>query len=779
MTIRRRLQLASFLISASALVFGLSGFFGDVQAAPEKGTNTDPVIEFFFINDFLSDQQTDVEVEGVLVAKIIANGTLLGRNSDITVTPGQDIELDGSQSFDTTGGTIVKYEWLIYTPRGDLDETIEGKIVTYTYPLNAGAERIPFALRITNDQGETDITFGAEAQETTTFNQAYVTDSAVMFEFRACDVDNPHLSGTLQISEGGTTSNSTSTNATSTQSSSSSGGGGATYDLERVLCSRWRVPHVFEEPGTYEAILNIEDANGGDTIRKIENIKVNQMKVNVETPRVSCVVTPAYVPVIAGQTPIGAEATISGLRHGKITSIGWSTPSGSCTIQGRQVVCPSVPNPGEAEFTVNVKGDLMEDVSKTCSIGVSEQLEIGSMNCSPTTVTIGSDGKTPEVTCTVSDIPGGAPVVWGPTPDSKSSDGKRATYTFTSPGEVSVSVSVSKDGQAARKSRVISIEGPDDGGGGGTDPGGGGDPGSGELNAEFIIWPQVVSAYGLTVFDAGDSTPQSDIVSYQWDLGCDDISTILPRTSSYIETIFDAEYNGTLSWPRTCDVTLTVKDDEGNTDSETKSIEVIEPQHFANIALSRVKEGMSGYIIKFEMTKGSTVGLSGNEIASGWAGAVRQDRDIPTVMEIFGADLDQQAQGGEVNLPVACIPVSQADAEVRILYNSSCWEEEAPGAATDVKCKPGIPISDLRKFEGTPINVTIDDRCFFAGTGNTPIDDTGNDSSPSAAGPNPFDNAFALTSDFATDRPNTLLYLLGGAGALSLLIVSFYLFRKV
>ena len=374
----------------------------------------------------------------------------------------------------------------------------------------------------------------------------------------------------------------------------------------------------------------------------------------------------------------------------------------------------------------------------------------------------------PDVTCTIGAAVGSA-VQWDSSGILRSKTDTTATFAFTSPGQHTINATVIEKGQTAQKTATIEVASPTDDDDTPPPPGGQ----TGAVTATFTINPTTKIAVDSILFVDGSSSKTTNlnatITKYDWTIQCGGI-TIQTLSTGQIEEVFvlsEREEFKNVQWPGNCAITLEVTDSTGVTATATKSIQVIGAAYRAEIILSYVpRGGMSGYIFRFGITNGDFLGATGTELAPGWGGEVRQFPHEPNVIEVYGADLNVQAQEGDVNIRIANLGVSSPNATVTLLVSRSCYEQDDPRTKSDVQCNAGVVDSQSAR---TPPDNAV----------RIEIVATGVQSAQADILPSPFDNTLAFSSEFATKQPRTALYVMGGIGALGLIFVSMYLFRKV
>jgi len=253
--------------------------------------------------------------------------------------------------------------------------------------------------------------------------------------------------------------------------------------------------------------------------------------------------------------------------------------------------------------------------------------------------------------------------------------GKTASYVFSSSGSHDVSLTVTDDdGNTDTITKTIEV---------GPAPSGGVSHGFQPPIADFS--PEEVNPGDPVFFDGSSSLdPDSEIVSYEWDFDGDGKTDATGNTASYV-----------FSSSGSHDVSLTVTDDDGNTDTITKTIEV------GPAPSGGVSHGFQPPIADF-YTPGEPD--PGDPVLFDGSSSVDPDGEIVAYAWDFDGDgkVDSTAVTAEHTFPIAgsyevSLTVTDDDGNSdTITYTIEVGGEEAPSSA------PGTFVPPLAEFTYSP-----------------------------------------------------------------------------
>lgn len=434
------------------------------------------------------------------------------------------IKFDASNSNDPDG-YIESYEWSF----GD-GETATGEKVTHTFS-NSGNYDVE--LKVTDDDSLTD-------KDYATIRVKSKVNKAPNASFSA----NP-MSGEAPLSVSFDASN-----------SNDSDGDIVSYEWsfgDENNASGKRVNHTFNSSGNYDVKLKVTDNDRlSDTVTK--NISVSSAPS--EDPVAKFNATPT-----SGEVPLKVNFDASGSYDpdGSIVSYSWSYENGDLdfgkttsytfnsagTYNVQLQVKDNDNNTDNTTKRINVNEDFNEKPKPNFTVSPNEGVVPLKVRFDASSA-VDSDGRIVNYS-------------WG-FDDGGTDSGKIVTHTFNSVGNYQVELQVTdNDGAKAMSSIKITVKKPT----------------NKKPTANFTANPKSGSVPLKVNLDAsGSNDPDGSIVSYSWDFGDGNVGS--GRTTNYT-------YNNS----GTYDVTLTVTDNDGNTDTATTSIKVDSaPPENKNVILS-------------------------------------------------------------------------------------------------------------------------------------------------------------------------------------------------
>jgi len=240
--------------------------------------------------------------------------------------------------------------------------------------------------------------------------------------------------------------------------------------------------------------------------------------------------------------PVAFDATGSDDDDGEIVSYEWSSPDAPFDEDGETTV-HTFESAGSYTVTLTVTDDSGATDSATETVTIENERPVAEFTVSPDapsageTVTFESASYDPDGEIAAHE--------WDSADSVFEASGETATHSFGSPGTYDVTLTVTDDdGAPDTRTRTVEV--------GNTAP-----------SAAFAYDPSTPAPGETVTFDGSESTdPDGDVVSYEWTSPDASLETTGRRVSYSFGS------------PGSYDVTLTVTDDAGATDTRTRTVTV-------------------------------------------------------------------------------------------------------------------------------------------------------------------------------------------------------------
>ena len=311
--------------------------------------------------------------------------------------------------------------------------------------------------------------------------------------------------------------------------------------------------HTYQSEGTYTVELTVGNGHGvSDTATVIVHASIPQEN---EAPNAGFSVDPT-----SGEAPLEVEfdASASSDTDGNIANYAWRFGNGS-TGSGREI-SHTYSNPGTYTVTLTVADDEGETDTASRSIRVTDAAALDE-NVPPTadldaTPIRGDVPLLVEFDATGSSDPDGdiSTYFWDFGDGTTLADGiAEPSHVYTADGAYDVELTViDNDGATDTTTATITVDEADT-------------PGNDSPTAEFTVSPDRGDAPLLVDFDAGSSSdPDGTVEMYYWEFGDGQVLADGIEEPSHVYTN-----------PGTYDVTLTVIDDDGASNSASQEIVVL------------------------------------------------------------------------------------------------------------------------------------------------------------------------------------------------------------
>ncbi len=290
--------------------------------------------------------------------------------------------------------------------------------------------------------------------------------------------------------------------------------------------------HTYTNPGTYTVSLTATNSSGSDTETKTNYITVRQR------PAAKFSATPTN-----GCASLTVQFTDQ--STGNPTSWNWTFgDGGTSTAQN-----PSYTYTNPGTYTVSLT------VSNQCGLDTETKTDYITVLPKPSADFVGTPtkGEAP-LTVQFTDNSTGNPTSWSWNfGDGGTSTQQNPSHTYTNPGTYTISLTATNDcgSDIETKSDYIEVKHP--------------------KNADFT-WSSESPKEDEEVQFTDQSTPQEGIVSWSWDFGDGNTSTEQNPKHTYTQANNPSQ---------TFSVTLTVEWSDGESDTETKSVEVHDKEPLA------------------------------------------------------------------------------------------------------------------------------------------------------------------------------------------------------
>mgnify|MGYP000259455493 CR=1 FL=1 len=441
-----------------------------------------------------------------------------------TAEVGEEVTLTGSNSTDPDG-SITTYEWDV-TGEGSTDATDETITRVFKDP---GTHEV--TLTVTDSGGNTDTDTVAVEVISSASPKAKATASP----------------STVQVGEDVTL---TGTNSTDPDGSITKYEWDVTGEGS-IDATNETITRAFKDPGSHEVTLTVTDSSGNtDTVT-----------VTVKVVSSSSLVANATVSPMSAE--VGERVILTGSNStdpdGSITKYEWDVTGEGSIDATNETITRVFKDPGTHEVTLTVTDEDGNTDTDIVIVEVASGQPAATINVSPSPVEVGE-----RVTLTGSNStdPDGSitKYEWDVTGEgSIDSTDETITRVFKDPGTHVVALTITdNDGNTDTDTMAVEVTS------------------SSSLEAKATASPSTVKVGEDVILTGSDSNDQDgSITKYEWDVTGEGS---IDATNETITRAFKR--------PGTHEVTLTVTDEEGNTDTDTTTVEVASGPPVANISLS-------------------------------------------------------------------------------------------------------------------------------------------------------------------------------------------------
>jgi PKD repeat protein len=436
--------------------------------------------------------------------------------------------------------------------------------------------------------------------------------------------------------------------------------------------------HTYREAGTYTVKLKVWNDDDDDE----EDTREREDYITVYAPvRADFSASPR-----SGAVPLTVSFTngSSGDYNQCLWSFGDGSTSNACQPDDHQYTAA-----GTYDVHLAVGGSGGRDVESKFSYIVANP----PANQPPTAVingpTIGLVGDPLDFDGSISSDPDGTIVsyswVFG---DGTTGSGASVSHSYGNPGSYNVALTVADNGGLDDTSTyTVIIE----------ETAGGGSP------VAAINGPATALVGETVIFDSdGSYDPDGTIVDYIWDFDVDEVPMLTQAAESTVAHVYDA--------PGTYQVSLTVVDNEGQRDTATRTITIIEE--------STTNEPPVAVI------NGPTTALAGETVTFDSEGSEDPDGEIISYRWDFGdrnpSDMVQLAQSGDSTMAHIYADPGNYQVTLTVIDNDGARAEATQMIAIEGPALNQPP----RAVINAPTNGTVGDSLDFDGSSSSDPDGT-------------------------------------------------------